>query len=115
MHAFLALAFLFVMLVEWGSHSLAFAHAAPVSGLTAFSGAEVEHDDPCRTVVCCEGRKNDQTVPSISHDISPSSLLDLADGQLRFRRALREPSIHRKDVHGIFRPISPLLDPPEFS
>lgn len=115
MHALLAVAFLSVMLVEWGSHSLAFAHAAPPAGSTAFSAVEVEHDDPCRTVVCCESRKNDQTVPNIAHDISPNSLLGLPDGQLRFRRAVREPVIPRKNAHGILRPINPLLDPPEFS
>ena len=116
MHALLAVAFLFVMLVEWGSHSLAFAHAAPVSGLISVSGGEAEHEDPCRTIVCCESRRNDQKVPGISHDLFPcSSAIEHANGEPRINLLSEEPVPSHNAADGIFRPKDPLLDPPEFS
>lgn len=115
MHTILAVAFLFVMLVEWGSHSLAFAHAESASGLVAVAGVDVEHDDPCRTIICCEGRKHEQTTPNSSHDISPyTPIVERDDERLRLDRKLSVPPLLRDGAHGIFRPKNPLLHPPEF-
>ena len=112
----MAVAFLCVMLVEWGSHSLAFAHAAPVAGMVSILDVEVEHDDPCRTVVCCESRRNDQKAPNLSHDLFPySSVIERADDDLRDEWLREEQSLSREAADRIFRPKDPLLHPPEFS
>ena len=115
-HALFAVAFLFVMLVEWGSHSLAFAHAAPITGLVAVAGSEAEHDDPCRTTVCCESRKNDQKTPGFAHDLFPyGSAIERADIGLPANGLSEEQRVPRGAAHRIFRPKDPLLHPPEFS
>lgn len=112
----MTVAFLFVMLVEWGSHSLAFAHAEPVKGMVSISQTGAEHDDPCRTTVCCESRKNDQKAPGFSHDLFPyGSVLDRADGAPACKFLPENPAIPRGATERISRPKDPLLHPPEFS
>lgn len=115
-HALVAVAFLFVMLVEWGSHSLAFVHAAPITGLVAVAGSDAEHDDPCRTIVCCESRKNDQKAPGFTHDLFPyGSAIECADIGRRLNGLSEVRPVPREAVDRIFRPKDPLLHPPEFS
>ena len=116
-HAVLAMLFLAVMLVEWGSHGLAFAHSGLPTGMVAVSVPEPEHDDPCRSMTdCCQSRKHGGTVVSPSHHLSSfTSLVEL----IRFAPAYsREyamlPELHN-DARRIFRPKDPLLDPPELS
>lgn len=116
MHALLAVAFLSVMLVEWGAHSLAFAHAAPAIGLIVITGSEIEHDDPCRTTVCCESRKNDQKAPGFAHDLFPcGSVLDRPFGESQISLLAEEPPFIKQPADRIFRPKDPLLHPPEYS
>lgn len=112
-----AVAFLFVMLVEWGSHSLAFAHAAPTTGMVAVaSSSEDEHDDPCRTIVCCEGKRNDQKAPNFSHDLFPyGSATESTDTGATFDRVRELSALSHNVVDRLFRPKDPLLHPPEFS
>lgn len=116
-HAVVAVAFLFVMLVEWGSHSLAFAHAAPTTGMVAVaSSSEDEHDDPCRTIVCCEGKRNDQKAPNFSHDLFPyGSATERANAADTFDHLREVSPLSHNAVDRIFRPKDPLLHPPEFS
>jgi hypothetical protein len=115
-HALVAVAFLFVMLVEWGSHSLAFVHAAPITGLVSVGGSDAEHDDPCRTIVCCESRKNDQKAPGFTHDLFPyGSAIECAGIGRRLNGSSEVRPVPREAVDRIFRPKDPLLHPPEFS
>ena len=116
LHAIVAVVFLFVMLVEWGSHSLAFVHHAEVSGMVSIGVGEVEHDDPCRTLTCCEGRKDGQSAPGFPHHLlTYNSYAEVSDQTPSFRHDPGIPAPSRDDVRRIFRPKDPLLHPPEFS
>lgn len=115
LHAVVAVAFLFVLLVEWGSHSLAFVHSPAATGLVAVD-VDVEHDDPCRSMACCERRKGEKPASSFFHDLKPSnSIIDIAI-EAACEEDLRDvASIPRDDAHRIFRPSEPPLLPPELS
>lgn len=117
LHAVVALVFLFVMLVEWGAHSLAFAHSGSPAGMVAVNVREAEHDDPCRTLTnCCERRKSGGTVVSPSHHLqSFNSFVELIRFVPAYARDLAVNPPLRDDVQRIFRPKDPLLHPPELS
>ncbi|MEQ1762963.1 MAG: hypothetical protein ABL984_07455 [Pyrinomonadaceae bacterium] len=116
LHVILAMAFLFVMLVEWGSHNLAFAHSGYPAGMVSVSARDDGHDDPCKSLTCCQNRKEGGSVLSPSHHLpsynSYSEILQFVPAYSRDFVAQASP---REDVHGIFRPKDPLLHPPEFS
>jgi hypothetical protein len=111
----MAVAFLFVLLVEWGSHSLAFAHSESSRGLVAID-IEVEHDDPCRSMTCCERRRSEQPASSFFHDLKPShSVIEIAFENNAVDRLREAVTIPREDAHPIFRPAEPPIHPPELS
>ena len=117
LHVLLALMFLAVMLVEWGSHSLAFAHSGMPGGMTAVNASEPEHDDPCRTMTtCCERSTNGSTVLSPVHHLpSYNAYVELYDPVPSWtREGFVSPPV-REDARRIFRPKDPLLHPPELS
>lgn len=108
-----AAAFVFFLLVEWGSHSLAFAHSQS-EGMVAVS-ADGEHEDPCKTLVrCTDGRRQDQKVPNLGHDLSQhNAFLDRLSNSNRLDGIIADPRISRANVHELFRPVSPPFHPPE--
>jgi hypothetical protein len=116
-HAVLALMFLSVMLIEWGSHSLAFAHSGWPTGMVAISTPEPEHDDPCRTMTdCCQSRKHSGTVVSPSHHLpSFNSFVELIGFTPAYSKEFSAPAEFHISARRIFRPKDPLLHPPEFS
>ena len=116
-HAALAMLFLAVMLIEWGSHSLAFAHSSWPTGMVAVSSPEPEHDDPCRTLTdCCQSKKHGGTVVSPSHHLpSFNSFVELIRFTPAYSREYAASPVSRDDARRIFRPKDPLLHPPEFS
>ncbi len=116
-HAFVALMFLAVMLVEWGSHGLAFAHAGSPQGLAAMNSPTPEHDDPCRTLTnCCESRKNGGAVVTPAHNLpSFNSFAESIRFVPAYSRDVAAGVPVREDVRRIFRPKDPLLHPPELS
>jgi hypothetical protein len=115
MHAIMAAAFLVVLLVEWGSHSLAFAHAEPARGLVAID-VEVEHDDPCRSMTCCERRRSDKPAGTFFHDLKPTnSMIDIVFTHEAIEQLSEAPPIPRDDARRIFRPAEPPIHPPELS
>jgi hypothetical protein len=116
-HAIVAAVFLCALIVEWGSHNLAFAHAKAESGLVAVGGAGSAHIDPCGAVVCFECRRSEQSLPrSISHDAPPCRpFADVADIDRRADGILEQPSIPRRDARRIFRAAEPPHQPPQFS
>lgn len=116
-HVVLALMFLVVMLVEWGSHSLAFAHSGSTQGMIAINATEPEHDDPCRSLTtCCERSGNGSTVLSPAHHVpSYNSYVGLYDPVPSWTRDLIVTAPVREDARRIFRPKDPLLHPPELS
>lgn len=109
--------FLVVMLVEWGSHSLAFAHSGSSRGMIAINAPEPEHDDPCRTLTtCCERSNNGGTVVSPAHHLPTyNSYVELNEPVPALTRALIFSLPAREDAQRIFRPKDPLLHPPELS
>lgn len=115
-HVVLALAFLFVMLVEWGSHNLAFAHSGYPAGMVSVNASEDDHDDPCKSLACCQSRKEGGTVISPSHHLpSYNSYAEVVRFIPAYSRDFVPAPSLRDDVRGIFRPKDPLLHPPEFS
>jgi hypothetical protein len=116
-HVILAMAFLFVMLVEWGSHNLAFAHSGYPTGMISVNAGDSDHDDdPCKTLTCAQRHKEGGTVVSPSHHLpSYNSYTELVRFVPSYSRDyIPAPSL-RENVRGIFRPKDPLLHPPEFS
>ena len=115
-HAIVATAFLFVMLVEWGSHNLAFAHSGYPAGMVSVNASEDDHDDPCKSLACCQSRKEGGTVISPSHHLpSYNSYAEVVRFIPAYSRDFVPAPSLRDDVRGIFRPKDPLLHPPEFS
>ncbi len=111
-----AVAFVIFLLVEWGSHSLAFAHASPPDGMAAvFTGGE--HEDPCKTLIrCSDGRRQDQQLPNFSHDRSQQNAFFGRFSDLgQVIRPETESEIPFATSHRIFRPIDPPFHPPELS
>lgn len=116
-HVVLAMMFLAVMLVEWGSHSLAFAHSGMQAGMIAVKASGPEHDDPCRTLTtCCERSSNGGMVLSPAHHVpSYNSYVELYDPVPSLSRDLAVIPTSREEARRIFRPKDPLLHPPELS
>jgi len=111
-----AAAFLCVMLVEWGSHSLAFAHGAQPEGMVAVSSEGGHNEDLCKTMVHSgDGRRQSQ-LPGIGHDLIQHNLF-MASGARLIRRSFADTTsgISREDAHRLFRPIDPPFQPPENS
>ena len=52
MRRVIALSFLVMLLVEWGSHGLAFTHSGSDERASVQS-AETGHEDPCNTLIRC--------------------------------------------------------------
>ena len=116
LHVILAVAFLFVMLVEWGSHNLAFAHSGYPAGMVLVNAREDAHDDPCKSLTCCQSRKEGGAVVSPSHHLpSYNSYFEVVKFVPAYARDFAIQASSREDVKGIFRPKDPLLHPPEFS
>ncbi len=115
LHRVFAAAFLLVLLVEWGSHSLAFAHAAPPEGVVAVS-SEHEHEDPCKTMIhCSESRRQDQ-VPNPGHDRIQQNSTSFGNAEIdTYLVSNRQPGIFREDANRLFRSIDPPFQPPELS
>ncbi|MGH9946737.1 MAG: hypothetical protein ACRD6X_06035 [Pyrinomonadaceae bacterium] len=111
-----ALAFLFFLLAEWGSHGVIFAHASSSEG-QAFSAKETGHEDPCKTLIqCTDGKRQNQQVPNLGHDASQHNAFFDRLSNLMLRKSLyKEPQLTRERVSGLFRPVSPPFHPPEIS
>jgi len=116
LHAVVAVAFLFVLLVEWGSHSLAFVHHEAVSGMASINVVPTEHGDPCKTMTCCEGRDDGRTAPNFSHHlVTYFSQFAVSDRNLSLGHSFVASPFPREGVRRISRPKDPLLHPPELS
>ncbi len=105
--------FLIFLLVEWGSHSLAFSHSS-FDGGAAIHSSDTDHDDPCKTLIrCTDGKQLDP--PNLRYDNQHNTFLD-GLSELRFvSRVLKPLLVKRERVTSLFRPISPPFHPPEFS
>ncbi|MDI1242831.1 MAG: hypothetical protein PSX80_13025 [bacterium] len=109
--------FFAVMLIEWGSHNLAFAHSGFPTGMVAVAATEPEHDDPCRTMTdCCQSRKHGGTVVSPSHHVpSFNAFVEMVGFTPAYSREIVAEPEYRSDARRIYRPKDPLLHPPELS
>lgn len=111
-----AAAFLIFLLGEWGSHGIIYANSNSTEG-QAFSSSEREHEDPCKTLIqCSDGRRQDQQIPSFTHDANQHNgfvprLSDLGKAGMFYGDKLFSPS----NLIGLFRPPDPLFHPPELN
>jgi hypothetical protein len=111
-----AAAFVFVLLAEWGSHSVSYTHAASTEGQAVYAN-EGSQEDPCKTLVrCTDGRRQDQKVPNPGHDLSQhNAFLERLSNLKRLNALQLDPLIDRARVSSLFRPPSPPFHPPELS
>ena len=111
-----AAAFMILLLAEWGSHGIIYANSNSTEG-QAISSSEREHEDPCKTLIqCSDGRRQDQQIPSFTHDANQHNgfvprLSDLGrsgffNGDARFSYF---------NLRGLFRPPDPRFHPPELN
>ena len=112
-----AAAFLLFLLVEWGSHGLAFAHSASAAKDRAAYSEEDGHDDPCKTMIrCSDGRRQDQKTPNLGHDKSQyNAFLRHMPDPFDRNAGLNRTRLPREKVYALTRPISPPFHPPELS
>ena len=111
-----AVAFLAFLLVEWGSHNLAFAHASSDDG-RAVQSQDGGHEDPCKTLIrCSDGPGRNQPVLKLSHDILQySNFFDNLLSTPRWSDLHKDPRLRRGPVLALFRPSDPLFHPPKVS
>jgi hypothetical protein len=111
-----AAVFVLVLLAEWGSHGIIFSQREQV-GETAMSSSDRGHEDPCGTLILCsDGRRNDQQVPSFSHNSSQhNAFFDSNSNTCRNYVIVSDPLGHSSFVFGISRPPDPAFHPPELS
>jgi hypothetical protein len=112
-----AVAFLLVLLAEWGSHSVIPASAASSApDEQSISADEGGHEDPCQTLVICnEGPRKDRQA-KLSHDSSPHNGLFgmLADSNLNFD-VPDDPRMSFPTANRLYRPPNPPFHPPKNS
>ena len=111
------MAFLVLLFVEWGSHSLAFSHSfAPDGQAQAVTSDERGHEDLCKTMVHgSEGTRQDKPVPNVGHDITQANtFFGLSGIEPSFGLRI-DPRLSRSKVSGLSRPLSPPFHPPELS
>ena len=116
--AFLAAAFLLVLLSEWGSHSMI------CSGQTfvgederSISAAGHGHEDPCRSLVLCsDNKQRDRQAPKLGHDATQhNGLIDVL-ASLRPNVAVAgDVPIPLGSGDALFRPPKPPFHPPKQS
>ena len=116
MRRILAAAFLLLLIVEFGSHGLIYAHSTSSQEGAAMQSSERGHEDPCRTMICSEGRKRDQQVPSFTHDASQhNTLFDRLAGLRNLSDIDRDKPMSFEDANALFRPPLPPFHPPKAS
>lgn len=117
--AFLAAAFLFVLIAEWGSHSLMCSgHENGASGDgPAMFATQGGHDDPCRSLILCrDNQQRDQQLPKLGHDATQHNALFDPFSELDRPIDLRARSpIPFSGADGLARPPDPAFHPPEIS
>jgi hypothetical protein len=113
----LAAAFLLLLVVEFGSHGVIFAHSGSSKNGDAVQSSERGHEDPCGTLIMCsDSRKRDQQVPGVSHDASQhNALFDRLSGMRNLSGIERDQPITFEDANALFRPPLPPFHPPKAS
>lgn len=112
--AALAAAFLFVLISEWGSHSVVCADHSSVDA-RSMSARQNGHEDPCQTLVLCsDNKQRDQQLPKLGHDATQhNGLLDVLAGLRPKLVATRDIPIPFATGDGLFRPSKPPFHPPK--
>ena len=110
-----AAAFLFFMLLEWGSHTMVHINSS-TAGAVAVSAADEHGDDPCRSLVLCsDSRRRDQQVPNIGHDLIPTANLAAASIGITPIAAADGPPSPIHTASGLSRPPDPHFHPPQLA
>jgi hypothetical protein len=74
MRRVIAMAFLLFLLVEWGSHDLAFSHASSAGEAAVVQSSDGNHEDPCKTLVHCPDSRQGKDQRNVQPDASQHSL-----------------------------------------
>ena len=116
MRRLMAVAFLAFLLVEWGSHNLAFAHSSTDDGRVA-SSHESTHEDLCKTLIrCSDGTRQEQRAPNFGHELLRyGSFLDNLQTLQRSPAPQKDPRLRRPSIRGLSRPEDPPFHPPKLS
>jgi len=114
--AVLAVAFLFVLIAEWGSHSVMCSDGLHSAVDTkSISAHQNGNEDPCRSLILCsDNKQKDQQMPKLGHDATQhNGLLDVFAALRPKLTAIREPQIYATSGDGVFRPPKPPFHPPK--
>ncbi len=132
----MAVAFLVVLLIEWGTHSLNhhLPHDTPSdhgnfslvidsteqtgSGSASISISDIhgDHDDgDCPTMICNDSRRHDRQTPNAGHEFAPSNLIgDVFDERLSIF-VMGSPPLKFPVTHRLYGPPVSPFHPPEIS
>jgi len=115
LHRIFAVAFLFMMIAEWGSHGIIYAHADSAAGQSISS--TTGHEDPCGTLILCsDNQRRDHQTPNFGHDASQhNALFDQFSRRHLSRLPSKDPRPSSATVNGLFRPPNPPFHPPKNS
>ena len=110
-----AAAFLVMMIAEWGSHGIIYAHADSAAGQSISSTNG--HEDPCGTLILCsDNQRRDHQTPNFGHDASQhNALFDQFSRRHLSRLPRKDPLPSSATVNGLFRPPNPPFHPPKNS
>ncbi|HKP68185.1 MAG TPA: hypothetical protein VJV05_02800, partial [Pyrinomonadaceae bacterium] len=102
-----AVAFLLFLIIEWGSHNLAFAHTYSETG-RAVQSQDSGHDDPCKTMIrCSDGPRQDQTL-KLTHDVLQyNNVFNASLSPRQWADLHQDPRLRRPLLYPLFRPPDP--------
>ena len=117
LHRIIAVAFLVLLFVEWGSHSLAFSHAYSPDGQAQAVGSEERgHEDPCKTMAQgTDGTRQEKPVPNMGHDTTLANTFFGASAIAKDLFPQKDPRLSQSKVNSLSRTVSPPFHPPELS
>ena len=110
------MAFLILLLAEWGSHSVI--EQAPLSSEAAsLFVSESPHGDPCDSLILCsDSRRNDQQRSSLSREMTPHCApLDMFAALQEQIWVSEQYPVDLSTAYRLFRPNNPPFYPPELS
>lgn len=111
--------FLFVLLGEWGSHTVHYASPASANTVDEQSvfADQNDHEDPCQTLtICSKGSRKDHQTPNLGHDSSQHNGLIDHLSQIHTKVDVHDaPLILFENGHALFRPPNLPFHPPKLS
>lgn len=112
-----AIAFLLFLMIEWGSHNLAFAHSSSDGGSGSMQSQQDRDEDPCKNMMrCSDGPRREQTSQRVAHDtIQYEQFFNDLLTTRRLVDLFSDPRLRRSRLEALFRPPDPPFHPPQLS